>query len=527
VVLNSPMRNLKTRLDSRGVRVPREPPQLAAPHPLPVTMAFIYEGLKRLRAVNAHSQAANANLLFKSSSSFSVDFSYAEETTLRRSRSTAETSGKPSRASRWRRRGAAREEADVEGGLAVAEVTPSISRSSRWRRRAASSPSGWDKAVAVAGSRAGAEAGPCAGAATGVSHEPMGAEEPRGGAAAMVAAAMAAAREEMPKAARGEMPTGSAEAAARGGVDGAEEGPLSLAGGGRASLQDTSLEPDASLDPSEDAAPPRSPLQRVLEVGAALGPVTEGACLAVGLGRPTGDAEGLPLPEGLPSPLKLVLGATLGPVTEGACLAGFGGSGGELPPSPLKLVLTGSAAVSFVSEGAFIAGGTGTPIASSRGARTPRSSTPPKRRGLKVVRVLARLRFSRHGGAGGSSRDARSPMRDGTGTFDLTGGGNGRSSGAAPTVGESSASADASDPRASAEEAREESGVPEYVTSPRPSTPWSAEAREALARALSEVRFGLYKILFCFWACVHESILFFAHPPFIYLPRHRPHHCAI
>jgi hypothetical protein len=38
------------------VKVPREPPQLAAPHPLPVTMAFIYEGLKRLRAVNALSQ---------------------------------------------------------------------------------------------------------------------------------------------------------------------------------------------------------------------------------------------------------------------------------------------------------------------------------------------------------------------------------------------------------------------------------------------------------------------------------------
>ena len=60
MLLNLPMRNLKTRLDSRGERVPCEPPQLAAPHPLPVTMAFIYEGLKRLRAVNAHSQAAAA-----------------------------------------------------------------------------------------------------------------------------------------------------------------------------------------------------------------------------------------------------------------------------------------------------------------------------------------------------------------------------------------------------------------------------------------------------------------------------------
>jgi len=26
---------------------------------------------------------------------------------------------------------------------------------------------------------------------------------------------------------------------------------------------------------------------------------------------------------------------------------------------------------------------------------------------------------------------------------------------------------------------------------------------------------GLYKILFCFWDSVHESILFFAHPPFV------------
>jgi hypothetical protein len=49
------MRNLKMHT-RRGVQVPREPPQLAAPHPLPVTMAFIYEGLKRLRAVNALSQ---------------------------------------------------------------------------------------------------------------------------------------------------------------------------------------------------------------------------------------------------------------------------------------------------------------------------------------------------------------------------------------------------------------------------------------------------------------------------------------
>ena len=28
-------------------------------------------------------------------------------------------------------------------------------------------------------------------------------------------------------------------------------------------------------------------------------------------------------------------------------------------------------------------------------------------------------------------------------------------------------------------------------------------------------KFGLYKILFSSWAFVHESILFFAHPPFV------------
>jgi len=52
-----------------------------------------------------------------------------------------------------------------------------------------------------------------------------------------------------------------------------------------------------------------------------------------------------------------------------------------------------------------------------------------------------------------------------------------------------------------------------------------------LARPFCELsQVGLYKILFCFWACVHESILFFAHPPFVsapHLPRHRPHYCAI
>jgi hypothetical protein len=57
--ISQPMRNLKTRrarsgekADANG-RVPIEPPQLREPHPLPVTMAFIYEGLKRMRAVSA------------------------------------------------------------------------------------------------------------------------------------------------------------------------------------------------------------------------------------------------------------------------------------------------------------------------------------------------------------------------------------------------------------------------------------------------------------------------------------------
>ena len=47
--LNGPMRNLKR--DQSGD--PVQPPRLAEPHPLPVTMAFMYEGLKRLRAVAA------------------------------------------------------------------------------------------------------------------------------------------------------------------------------------------------------------------------------------------------------------------------------------------------------------------------------------------------------------------------------------------------------------------------------------------------------------------------------------------
>lgn len=33
--------------------MPLEPPQLAAPHPLPVTVAFLYKSLKRMHAVLA------------------------------------------------------------------------------------------------------------------------------------------------------------------------------------------------------------------------------------------------------------------------------------------------------------------------------------------------------------------------------------------------------------------------------------------------------------------------------------------
>jgi hypothetical protein len=57
--INQPMRNLKTRRARPGEpgsaagRVPVEPPRLAEPHPLPVTVAFTYEGLKRMRAVSA------------------------------------------------------------------------------------------------------------------------------------------------------------------------------------------------------------------------------------------------------------------------------------------------------------------------------------------------------------------------------------------------------------------------------------------------------------------------------------------
>jgi len=53
----------------------------------------------------------------------------------------------------------------------------------------------------------------------------------------------------------------------------------------------------------------------------------------------------------------------------------------------------------------------------------------------------------------------------------------------------------------------------------------NAAVVEALIQYNAQV--GLYKILFCFWACVHESILLFAHPPFVsatHLPRHRPHY---
>ncbi|EOD28826.1 hypothetical protein EMIHUDRAFT_114014 [Emiliania huxleyi CCMP1516] len=54
--LNGPMRQLKVsnyRKGEDGLPLPLEPPQLAAPHPQPATMAFIYEALKRMRAVAA------------------------------------------------------------------------------------------------------------------------------------------------------------------------------------------------------------------------------------------------------------------------------------------------------------------------------------------------------------------------------------------------------------------------------------------------------------------------------------------
>lgn len=57
--INKPMRDLRTRParageeDMAGKGVPLEPPKLARPHPLPITVAFIYEGLKRMRAASA------------------------------------------------------------------------------------------------------------------------------------------------------------------------------------------------------------------------------------------------------------------------------------------------------------------------------------------------------------------------------------------------------------------------------------------------------------------------------------------
>lgn len=51
--LNAPMRRLKlsrTRRGGDGSPLPLEPPQLETPHPQPVTMAFLYEALKRMRA---------------------------------------------------------------------------------------------------------------------------------------------------------------------------------------------------------------------------------------------------------------------------------------------------------------------------------------------------------------------------------------------------------------------------------------------------------------------------------------------
>ena len=56
--LNGPMRNLKRDRNDEPV----QPPRLAEPHPLPVTMAFMYEGLKRLRAVAAAEEAQRETL---------------------------------------------------------------------------------------------------------------------------------------------------------------------------------------------------------------------------------------------------------------------------------------------------------------------------------------------------------------------------------------------------------------------------------------------------------------------------------
>lgn len=49
--MNTPMRRLKpsARSDGKGRMVLDDPPQLLEPHPLPVTMAFLYEGLKKMR----------------------------------------------------------------------------------------------------------------------------------------------------------------------------------------------------------------------------------------------------------------------------------------------------------------------------------------------------------------------------------------------------------------------------------------------------------------------------------------------
>ena len=67
--LNDPMRNLK--LDSDGE--PVQPPRLAEPHKLPVTMGFMYEGLKRLRAAAAVEEDARATISGKQSFLRSTD----------------------------------------------------------------------------------------------------------------------------------------------------------------------------------------------------------------------------------------------------------------------------------------------------------------------------------------------------------------------------------------------------------------------------------------------------------------------
>lgn len=52
-MINAPMRMLK--YDGEGNIL--QPPQLIAPHPLPLTLAFLYDGLKKMRAINLRRQS--------------------------------------------------------------------------------------------------------------------------------------------------------------------------------------------------------------------------------------------------------------------------------------------------------------------------------------------------------------------------------------------------------------------------------------------------------------------------------------